>query len=69
MLREELSDDYFAKIEEQLGELKFCQGVLISAELGKGNKGTKYVLRRSLDKAQSWISRLFAQKPQVYTSR
>jgi hypothetical protein len=67
MLREELSDDYFAKIEEQLGELKFRQGVLIRAELGKGNKGTNYVLRRSLDKAQSWISQLLAPKPQVYT--
>jgi hypothetical protein len=67
MLTEELSDDYFAKIEEQLRELKVRQGVLISAELGKGNKGTNYVLRKSPPNAQRWIARLFAQKPQVYT--
>jgi DNA mismatch repair ATPase MutS len=40
---------------------------LISAELGKGNKGTNYVLRKSPDKAQSWIGRLFAQRDQAYT--
>jgi DNA mismatch repair ATPase MutS len=40
---------------------------LISAALGQGNKGTNYVLRRAHDNKQSWMQRLLAQKPPVYT--
>ena len=46
MLAEELADEYLAEIEAQLGELAFRRGTLISARLGKGAKGTGYVLRR-----------------------
>ncbi|MGQ9648372.1 MAG: MutS-related protein [Thermodesulfobacteriota bacterium] len=67
MLKRELGDEYFASIENHLKELKFREGVLISAELGKGNKGTNYILRKSQDKKQSWIERIFAKKPPVYT--
>jgi DNA mismatch repair ATPase MutS len=67
MLREQLSDAYLTTIEEHLVELRFRPGVLISAELGKGNKGANYVLRKSPREARSWIARLFAQKPEVYT--
>ena len=42
MLRRELGDEYFASVEKHLRALKFRGGVLISAELGKGNKGTNY---------------------------
>jgi len=61
------SDEYFATIENHLRELKFREGVLISAELGKGNKGANYILRKSQEKKQSWIERIFAKKPPVYT--
>lgn len=67
MLQKELDDEYFAKVQAHLKELKFPDGVLISAKLGKGNKGTNYILRKSYDKKQSWIERLFAQKPPMYT--
>jgi hypothetical protein len=46
VLKEELSDGYFAIIEDHLRRLKFRWGVLISAELGRGNKGANYVLRK-----------------------
>lgn len=46
MLPAELSDSYFQEIEDHLGELKFHHGALISAQLGAGNKGTGYVLRK-----------------------
>ena len=39
MLRDELSDEYFVEIERHLSRLKFRHGILISAQLGKGNKG------------------------------
>jgi DNA mismatch repair ATPase MutS len=67
MLKKELSDEYFASIQNHLRELKFREGVLISAELGKGNKGINYTLRKSQDKKQSWIERIFAKKTPVYT--
>jgi DNA mismatch repair ATPase MutS len=67
MLKEELSDDYFAIIEAHLNRLKFRRGVLISAELGKGNKGASYVLRKPHDDNRSWITRLLSEKPPAYT--
>jgi DNA mismatch repair ATPase MutS len=51
MLKNELGDDYFVTLENHLRELKFRDGVLISAKLGEGNKGTNYVLRSSNDKS------------------
>jgi hypothetical protein len=45
-LASELDDAYFQTLQEHLRTLKFRGGVLISAELGRGNKGTRYVLRR-----------------------
>ncbi|MDN5344605.1 MAG: hypothetical protein PWQ18_716 [Clostridia bacterium] len=67
MLNEELDDEYFAGVQNHLRELKFRDGVLISAELGKGNKGINYILRKPRDKKQSWMERIFAPKPPVYT--
>lgn len=69
MLREELSDDYFAEVENHLKRLKFRAGVLVSAHLGKGNKGARYVLRTSRRDDRNWLSRLFVEKPQGYTFR
>jgi hypothetical protein len=61
MLDQELSDDYFDTVENHLDNLRFRGGVLVSAELGKGNKGTHYVLRRP-DKNQSWTTRFLSAK-------
>jgi hypothetical protein len=44
MLKKELSDDYFASVHHHLRALKFRDGVLMSAELGRGNKGINYIL-------------------------
>jgi len=67
MLIRELGDEYFNCVENHLKELKFPGGVLISAELGKGNKGANYVLRKSEEKRQNWMQRIFSKKPPVYT--
>jgi DNA mismatch repair ATPase MutS len=56
MLAEELGDDYFQIVEDHLKELGFRRGVLISAGLGRGNKGAGYVLRRP--RPQSWTQRI-----------
>lgn len=45
-LNRELTDDYLAEIEAHTNELELKRGALMSARLGRGNKGTGYVLRR-----------------------
>ena len=62
MLAKELDDEYFAEMEAHLSELGFRRGTLISAGLGKGSKGTGYVLRRRPE--QSWRDRI----PGIYRS-
>jgi hypothetical protein len=56
MIAAELDDDYFAEMEAHLAELAFRRGTLISARLGRGLKGTGYVLRRHPE--QSWRDRI-----------
>lgn len=69
-LKSELSDEYFATIEGHLRRMKFNGGVLISAALGDGNKGTNYVLRAP-PPVPSWSRQLldwmFKEKPDSYT--
>ncbi len=67
MLKKELGDDYFASIQNHLRALKFRDGVLMSAELGRGNKGTNYILRKPQDQEQSWIERIFAEQAPAYS--
>jgi DNA mismatch repair ATPase MutS len=67
MIQKELEDEYLSDIQDHLKELKFSDGVLISAELGKGNEGTDYMLRKSIVTKQRWIKRVLGQKPPVYT--
>ena len=69
MLEKELSDEYLATIQDHLNELKFLDGVLISAELGRGNESANYVLRKPRHKKQNWLKRLFEKGPPTYTFR
>jgi len=47
----ELSDEYLDLVGRQLKELKLSRGVLMSAQLTAGNKGTGYMLRRPREKS------------------
>lgn len=70
MLKRDLGDDYFALIQHHLEELKFPNGDLFSAELGKANKGTCYLLHRAPDRKRiwrDWWRELFEEKPPVYS--
>lgn len=67
MLQSELSDAYFAQIQDHLDRLRFRTGVLISGQLGKGNTGTNYILRKPHRDGRSWLSRLIAEKPPAYS--
>lgn len=67
MIQQELTDEYFAEVEEHLKILKFKHGVLVSAELGNGNEGRNYVLRKTNYDNGNWIKRLFAKKSPHYS--
>ncbi len=67
MLARELDDDYFMTIRHHLKQLKFQHGVLISAELGEGNKGVRYVLRKENPPRGGWMKRLFEPGPPAYS--
>jgi DNA mismatch repair ATPase MutS len=61
MLRQELSDDYLATVEYHLRELEFKRGVLETAQLGKGSKGRRYIVRQQRERR--WTERLpFAKR-------
>jgi DNA mismatch repair ATPase MutS len=66
MIKKELSEEYLASIQEHLDELRFTEGVLISAELGKGNEGVHYILRKPPDKL-NWTKRIFSPKHPIYS--
>jgi hypothetical protein len=66
MLATELSDDYFAIVEQHLKRLQFRKGILVSAHLGKGNKAANYMLRKPRLDRRNWVVRLL-QRPPGYT--
>jgi hypothetical protein len=66
MLKRELSDDYLARIQNHLTELKFPRGVLVNGELGEWNESTNYVLH-DMTKEPSWFDRLVGNAPPRYS--
>jgi DNA mismatch repair ATPase MutS len=69
MLKTELPDDYFSAVNVKLKELEFRDGVLLSAELGKGNQGVNYMLRKSLRPKPGWFQRIFSGNSSAYRFR
>jgi len=61
MLSRELDDEYLSGVEDHLRRLAFRDGILMSAELDDGNKGTRYVLRKPRGTKQGWMERLQAR--------
>lgn len=60
MLTSELDDAYLATVEAHIPQLKFRHGMLMSAGVGKGLKGTNYVLCKIDFTNQTWPERLQA---------
>lgn len=67
MIQSELTDDYFETLKEHLKELQFRKGTLISAGLGKGNKGVSYVLRKLNELDRCLFKRIFRRAPPSLT--
>lgn len=68
-VQEELNDEYLESVRAYLAELKFGAGVLISVELGRGNEGTHYVLRKPREKRKDWLKRMLGRGEPCYTFR
>jgi hypothetical protein len=59
-LDRELNDEFFAGVEYHLGQLKFPNGVTLSAELGKGNKGSRYLFHKTPEQiGEPWFACFF----------
>jgi hypothetical protein len=65
-INQELGEEYLGQVEAHLRELELREGVLISAELGTGNKGINYTLRK-LARTQWWSGRIFGGKDEEYS--
>lgn len=57
MLSSELNDEYLQTVEDHLQRLRFRHGILMSAQLGQGNKGVNYILRKPPYTVRSWFER------------
>ena len=57
MLAAELVDEYFGLVDGYLKALTFKGGMLISARLGAGNRGTGHTLRQARERG--WLERAF----------
>jgi hypothetical protein len=69
-LKRDLGDEYIDSIEGHLEELKLRNGELLSAQLGKANKGSRFVLHRAPRRKRPWWTRwatLFEPKPPGYS--
>lgn len=58
VLEAELSDDFFRSADRHLTQLRFPDGILMSASLGEGLAGDRYVLRTSSEAKRGWAHRL-----------
>ncbi len=67
MIQHELDDEYLAQVEQHIQQLRFPRGVLLRAQLGKGNEGNDYVLCRPNNVGRNWLQRLFTAHTPVYS--
>ena len=64
-LQRELDDAYLSRLVDHIEVLRFRRGILMSAELGAGSKGSNYILRRQAPAKSLW-SRLFEPRRECY---
>ena len=76
MFAKELDDEYLGIVEDHLRRLDFRDGVLLSAQLGEGNKGAHYALRKLpglkpswARSSQSWMEQFFVSDRSAFVYR
>jgi DNA mismatch repair ATPase MutS len=65
-IKQEITSEYLAEIEEQLHDLSIRDEILVGARLGKSNRGSNYILCKP-NSPRNWLSRTFRRGPQSYT--
>ena len=65
MLDDQLDEEYLVTLETHVHELAFRRGTLISARLGRANRGTEYMLRKP--NGQRLLERLSPKRPPSYS--
>ncbi len=68
-LKLELNEEYFETVQKHLKNLRFNNGMLISAKLDMGNKGSEYVLLKPSEEKNVWFKRVFSRKDEKYSFR
>jgi hypothetical protein len=64
-IQAELDDEYVGAVEQNLRELRFKRGPLISASLGRANRGTRYALRKP--NGRSFLDRITPGGPKRHS--
>ncbi len=67
MIQKELNDEYVVEAKKYLKELKFKDGILLSARLGKANEAIDYTLRRDNLASKSWFKKIITKRSKEYT--
>lgn len=67
ILQKEIPTEYIEEAKRHLSLLKFKDGILISAQLGTGNKGSDYRLHKFAARKLNWLQKLFEPKLPGYT--
>lgn len=62
LVQQELSESYIETINEHLKQLAFSDGVLISVQLGDGNKGKDYLLHKHPISKGSWLEKILPSR-------
>ena len=63
-IADQLGEPYLQEVERRLDELRFPEGFILSADLGPGNRGVGYVLRRPATRNRTWLfTRSIVKKP------
>jgi len=69
-LRDQLTDDYLDRVRFHLAQLSFRNGVLLSAQMGPGNKGTDYRLHVAPPEQGNWLVRILRKWfPRIFQPR
>ena len=67
IIQRELNDEFFGVVEDHIKALRFREGVLISAELGRGNEAINYILRKPNPRNGNWLGEIFRARPPEYS--
>ncbi|WP_342778619.1 MutS-related protein [Desulfosoma caldarium] len=67
MIRQELNDEYLTIVQRHIRMLRFPQGVLLRAQLGKGNEIFDHTLCTPRDSKRRWFQRILPSRSASYS--